>query len=131
LEITESIATYDADYIISTLNKLKALGVTISIDDFGTEYSSLSRLKIMPVDKIKIDMRFIQGIYRGSKDESIIKVMLQLGRTFGLKVLAEGVENEQQLSFLKENLCDEIQGYYFYKPMTAEELEPILTHTKS
>lgn len=126
LEITESIATYDADYIIGTLNRLKALGLTISIDDFGTEYSSLSRLKIMPVDKIKIDMRFTQGIFNGTKDESIIKVMLQLGRTFGLKVLAEGVENERQLNFLKENLCDEIQGFYFYKPMPAEELEKIL-----
>lgn len=126
LEITESIATYDADYIISTLNRLKELGVMISIDDFGTEYSSLSRLKIMPVDKIKIDMRFIQGIYRGSKDESIIKVMLQLGKTFGLKVLAEGVENEKQLEFLKDNFCDEIQGFYFYKPMSAKDFELIL-----
>ena len=126
LEITESIAAYDADYIINTLNRLKSLGVSISIDDFGTEYSSLSRLKIMPVDKIKIDMRFIQGIYRGSKDESIIKAMLQLGKTFGLKVLAEGVENEQQLEFLKENLCDEIQGFYFYKPMSAKAFEKIL-----
>jgi EAL domain-containing protein (putative c-di-GMP-specific phosphodiesterase class I) len=80
----------------------------------------------MPVDKIKIDMRFIQGISRGSKDESIIKAMLQLGKTFGLKVLAEGVENEQQLEFLKENLCDEIQGFYFYKPMDAKALEKIL-----
>ena len=129
LEITESIATYDADYIIGTLNRLKSLGVTISIDDFGTEYSSLSRLKIMPVDKIKIDMRFTQGIFRGSKDESIIKVMLQLGKIFGLKVLAEGVENEQQLNFLKDNLCDEIQGFYFYKPMPAEEFEKILRNT--
>lgn len=126
LEITESIAAYDAEYIINTLNSLKSLGVSISIDDFGTEYSSLSRLKIMPVDKIKIDMRFIQGISRGSKDESIIKAMLQLGKTFGLKVLAEGVENEQQLEFLKENLCDEIQGFYFYKPMDAKALEKIL-----
>ncbi len=130
LEITESIAAYDADYIINTLNRLKSLGVSISIDDFGTEYSSLSRLKIMPVDKIKIDMRFIQGIYRGSKDESIIKAMLQLGKTFGLKVLAEGVENEQQLEFLKENLCDEIQGFYFYKPMDAKVFEKILKDIK-
>lgn len=126
LEITESISTYDPEYIISTLNKLKTLGVMISIDDFGTEYSSLSRLKIMPVDKIKIDMRFIQGMYTGSKDESIVKVMLQLGKTFGLKVLAEGVENEEQLKFLRDNNCDEIQGFYFYKPMLAEELEQIL-----
>ncbi len=131
LEITESISTYDPEYIISTLNKLKALGVMISIDDFGTEYSSLSRLKIMPVDKIKIDMRFIQGIYTGSKDESIVKVMLQLGKTFGLKVLAEGVENDEQLNFLRDNNCDEIQGYYFYKPMPAEDLELILKNIKS
>ena len=78
------------------------------------------------LDKIKIDMRFIQGMYTGSKDESIVKVMLQLGKTFGLKVLAEGVENEEQLKFLRDNNCDEIQGFYFYKPMPAEELEQIL-----
>ena len=126
LEITESIACYDPEYITETMNRLKKLGVSISIDDFGTEYSSLSRLKTMPIDKIKIDMKFVHGITTGSKDEGIIKVILQMGRTFGLTVIAEGVENKEQLEFLQENQCDEIQGYYFYKPLPAENIESIL-----
>ena len=131
LEITESLGVNESEYIISTLNKLKALGVSISIDDFGTEYSSFSRLKILPIDRIKIDMQFIHGITYGSKDEGIIKVILRLGSILGINVMAEGVENEQQLAFLKENSCDEIQGFYFYKPMPADEVELILRNGKS
>lgn len=126
LEITESIATSDPKYITGMINSLKEMGVHISIDDFGTEYSSLSRLKTLPVDKIKIDMHFICGISVNSVDEGIIKVILQLGEIFGIRVLAEGVETEEQLAFLKENDCDEIQGFYFYKPMPALEVEKIL-----
>lgn len=126
LEITESIAINEPEYIIRILNELKALGVSISIDDFGTEYSSLSRLKTLPIDRVKIDMQFIHGISTGSKEEGIIRVILQLARTLGLKVTAEGVETEQQLAFLREILCDEIQGYYFYKPMPIDEIEVIL-----
>jgi diguanylate cyclase (GGDEF)-like protein len=126
LEITESIAAYDKDSIIKTMNKLKELGVSLSIDDFGVEYSSLSRLDQMPIDKIKIDMKFVHGITSGNKDEGIIQVILQMGRIFGLRVIAEGVENESQLSFLKRNNCDEIQGFYYYKPMTAEDITNLL-----
>ncbi len=126
LEITESIAIYDIKYITGTINNLKELGVHISIDDFGMEYSSLSRLKTLPVDKMKIDMHFISGIAVNSIDEGIIKVILQLGEIFDITVLAEGVETEKQLAFLKENGCYEIQGFYFYKPLPAVELEKIL-----
>ncbi|HRY34786.1 MAG TPA: EAL domain-containing protein [Smithellaceae bacterium] len=126
LEVTESLGAHDTDYVISTMNKMKALGVSLSIDDFGTDYSSLGRLKDLPVDRIKIDMQFIRGIAKNIKDEGIIKIILQLGRTLGLNVVAEGVETEEQLAFLKENLCYEIQGYYFYKPMIAEDLASIL-----
>lgn len=126
LEITESIATRDFQNIAHTMDKLKAIGVKITIDDFGSGYSSFDRFKGMPVDKLKVDMRFVHGIGTGNKDEEIIKVILQLGRTFGIKVLAEGVEEEKQLLFLRENSCDEIQGYYFYKPMSAVRMEEVL-----
>jgi len=126
LEVTESLGLQDTDYVISTMNRLKALGLSLAIDDFGTDYSSLGRLKDLPVDRIKIDMQFIRGITKNIKDEGIIKIILQLGRTLGLNVVAEGVETEQQLAFLKENLCCEIQGYYFYRPMIAEDIAPIL-----
>ncbi len=126
LEITESIAINEPEYVLGTLNELKALGVSISIDDFGTEYSSLSRLKLLPIDLVKIDMVFIHGIARGSEESGIIRVILELARTLDLKVTAEGVETEQQLAFLKEISCDEIQGYYFYKPMPVNKIEPIL-----
>jgi EAL domain-containing protein (putative c-di-GMP-specific phosphodiesterase class I) len=126
VEITESIAARDLQSITHTMDRLKGLGVKITIDDFGSGYSSFDRFKGMPVDKLKIDMRFVHGIGSGNKDEEIIKVILQLGRTFGIKVLAEGVEEEKQFLFLREHLCDASQGFYFYKPMAAVMIEEIL-----
>ena len=126
LEITESTIIKEADYIIHILNDLKALGANIAIDDFGTEYSSLSRLKILPIDRIKLDMQFVHGISKNSKDEAITKVIVQLGRNLGLKVIAEGVETEGQLAFLRKRMCDEVQGYYYYRPIPAHEVEAIL-----
>jgi diguanylate cyclase (GGDEF)-like protein len=123
LEITESIAMKESGDIANCLHKLKDMGVSISIDDFGTEFSSLSRLKDLPVDRIKIDMQFIQGIAVNPKDESIIEVMIHLAKKLGLKVIAEGVETETQLGFLKDEDCDEIQGYYYYKPLSKEAIE--------
>ncbi|MCE1252665.1 MAG: EAL domain-containing protein [Anaerolineae bacterium] len=126
LEVTESIAIHEPEVIINALNELKNLGVSLSIDDFGTEYSSLSRIKILPVDRIKIDVQFIRGITLGSKEESIVKIILQLAETLNLQVIAEGVETEEQMCILKEIKCDEIQGYYFYKPMPAARMEALL-----
>ena len=126
LEITESIAAKEIHYTIDKLNKLKELGVSISIDDFGTEYSSLSRLKMLPVDLIKIDMEFIHGIEGSEKDKAITKVIIDLAKSLGLEVLAEGVETESQLEFLNRKRCDYVQGYYYYKPMPAEEIEKLL-----
>ena len=126
LEITESIAINKLDNIVSVLNKLKELGVTIAIDDFGTEYSSLNRLKLLPIDRIKMDMQFVQGISENNKDESITKIIIQLARSLNLKVIAEGVETLQQMDFLTDQECDEVQGFYYYKPMTAEEIKAIL-----
>ena len=128
LEITESAAVDKEKYkyTIQMLNELKALGVSISIDDFGTEYSSLVRLKTLPIDQLKIDMQFVQNISESKKDEAIVKTIIQLAKNLELNVIAEGVEKEEQYEFLKREKCDEIQGYYFYKPMPVSELETIL-----
>lgn len=125
LEITESIAIEETNYVIDVLTKLKKIGVTIAIDDFGTEYSSLSRLRRLPIDLVKIDVQFVQGIETNEKDKAIIKVIINLAKSLGLNVLAEGVETAEQSEFLKENRCDDAQGYYYYKPMPAEEIEKI------
>lgn len=125
LEITESVATKGAANIVDTLNQLKQLGVSISIDDFGTEYSSLNRLKELPIDRIKIDMQFVQGLEGNEKDQAITKVIINLAKGLGLEVLAEGVETAPQLEFLNQKMCDEVQGYYYYKPMPAEEIEEL------
>lgn len=126
LEITEGVSIKEKNYVLSILNRFKNIGMSIAIDDFGTEYSSFSRLKVLPVDRIKIDMQFIRGIGENKKDEAITMIIINLAKSLGLNVLAEGVETAQQLEFLKENMCDYVQGYYYYKPMPAEEIEDIL-----
>ncbi|MDD2620832.1 MAG: EAL domain-containing protein, partial [Syntrophomonadaceae bacterium] len=126
LEITESAAIYNTEAIVDVLSRLKRIGVSISIDDFGTEYSSLSRLKILPIDRVKMDMQFVQGIDKNEKDQAIAKVIINLAKNMNLKVIAEGVETEFQLDFLSRRMCDEVQGYFCYKPMPAEEIEKIL-----
>ena len=131
LEITESVAMNETTYIVELLNSIKKLGISISIDDFGTDYSSLSRLSVLPIDKIKIDKQFIDGIEESEKDKAIVKTIINLAKNLDLKVIAEGVENENQLRFLKQELCNEIQGYYYYKPMSAEDVERILHKNNS
>ncbi|MBP7331492.1 MAG: EAL domain-containing protein [Firmicutes bacterium] len=126
IEITESIANKEAKHTTDVLNRLKKLGVSLSIDDFGTEYSSLNRLKMLPIDRIKIDMQFIHGIEGGEKDQAITKVIINLAKSLGLEVLAEGVETAPQLAFLSQRMCDDVQGYYYYKPMPAAEIEKLL-----
>lgn len=125
LEITES-ASHDRDNIMRVLHELKKLGVSIAIDDFGIEYSSLSRLKVLPVDRIKIDMQFVQGITESDKDEAIAKTIVQLAKNLKLNVTAEGVETQSQFEFFKKQMCDEVQGFFFFKPMPVEEVEDIL-----
>ena len=126
LEITESAVSNNAVSMLDILTSLKALGVSISIDDFGIEYSSLSRLKYLPIDRMKIDIHFIRGIEGDEKDREITKVIINLAKSMKLKVIAEGVETENQLDFLSQWLCDEVQGFYYYKPMPAEEIDQIL-----
>ncbi|WP_373485011.1 EAL domain-containing protein [Acetobacterium malicum] len=123
LEITEGIAMKTSQYVIRQLFALKNLGVAISIDDFGTAFSSMSRLKDLPVDRIKIDRQFIWGIGENPRDEAVIAVMIHLARELGLEVTAEGVETAAQLSFLQTEDCDEIQGFYFSKPVSANAIK--------
>ena len=126
LEITESTAVSEDDSIMTVLEKLKALGVTISIDDFGTEYSSLSRLCDMPIDRIKLDIQFIRSIGRSKKENAIIQGIIGIAHSLDLTVVAEGVETQAQLEFLLESKNDEVQGFLFCPPVPPEELERIL-----
>lgn len=126
LEITENIAIQETNYVIDVLSRLKEIGVSIAIDDFGTEYSSLSRLKYLPIDRIKIDMQFIQGLETDDKDKAITMVIINLAKSLGMNVLAEGVETKAQVDFLIQKMCDNVQGFYYYRPMAAEQMEKIL-----
>lgn len=126
VEITESTAILEFGEIIYKLNGLKQIGISIAIDDFGTEYSSLGRLKMLPLDRLKMDKQFIDGIGSNHKDQAIANAIIQLGKSLGLSVVAEGVEDEDQFTFLKTSQCDLIQGYYYYKPLDAAEIEAIL-----
>ncbi len=128
LEITENIAMKDDKLL--TLQELSNMGITISIDDFGTQYSSLGYLKRLPVNKIKIDRSFVNGISKDPKDEAIILAMLLIADRLNLTAIAEGVETDEQLLFLRENKCQDIQGYLFYKPQPAKLIEAILTISK-
>ncbi len=126
LEITESIAIKEINLVISVLEKLKELEVSIAIDDFGTEYSSLSRIKSLPIDKLKIDREFVGGIGKDEKNEAVTIVIINLAKNLGMDVIAEGVETAKQAEFLKKKECDYVQGYYFYRPLPAEEIDRIL-----
>lgn len=121
LEITESV-TAEVSKSIPVLQQLKAMGVQISVDDFGTGYSSLSYLKRFPLDKLKIDQSFIRHLEEDSNDASIVKAIIGMAHHLQLKVIAEGVEKPEHLSFLLENRCNEVQGYYFSRPVAAERL---------
>jgi len=126
IELTESAVMHDADQFIAMLNELNDLGVQISIDDFGTGYSSLSYLKRFPVDRLKVDRSFVHDIANDIDDAIIVRTVIALGHNLGLKVVAEGVETQQQLEFLRANRCDELQGYYFGVPLPGNEFIEVL-----
>jgi len=130
LEITESVFMKETGHVIEILSAFRNQGIAISIDDFGTEYSSLNYLKRLPVDKIKIAMQFVQGIDVSDRDEAITKAIIVLAKSLGLGVIAEGVETEKQLAFLSQRMCYEIQGFYYYKPMPAHEVEGLLRNKR-
>jgi diguanylate cyclase (GGDEF)-like protein/PAS domain S-box-containing protein len=122
LEITETAIMEDSHQTIQALSVLREMGVRLAIDDFGTGYSSLAYLKNFPVDRLKIDQSFIRDIAVDPKDEAIVDAAISLGRHFGMEVMAEGVETEQQLHKLREKGCGQAQGYYFGRPLPIEEL---------
>ncbi|MFZ6751584.1 putative bifunctional diguanylate cyclase/phosphodiesterase [Undibacterium sp. Ren11W] len=122
LEITESALIHDIEHTTNLLFELKALGFHLSIDDFGTGYSSLTYLRRFPIDELKIDRMFIHGMTESSADKQIVQSIIGLGHNFGLPVVAEGVEEAHTLAALESMGCDQIQGYFFAKPMLGEAL---------
>ncbi len=121
LELTESLLLSNADVMFSVFKQLTAMGLSLAIDDFGTGYSSLSYLKHYPVSRLKIDRSFIRDVAANPDDAAIATAIISMAKSLNLKVIAEGVENEADMSFLREHHCDEIQGYYFSKPLAAED----------
>ncbi len=130
LELTESMLVQNTEVAIRRLNALKALGVEIAIDDFGTGYSSLSYLQQFPFDILKIDRCFIRNITENSNNAAITKAIIEMAKTLNLKLIAEGVETEAELSFVCQHKCDGMQGYLFSRPVPAHEFEQLLTSGK-
>jgi diguanylate cyclase (GGDEF)-like protein/PAS domain S-box-containing protein len=122
LELTESLLLANADVTLSVVQQLKAMGLTLAIDDFGTGYSSFSYLRQFRVSKLKIDRVFVRDIAVNPDDAAIATAIISMAKSLKLKVIAEGVENEAQMSFLRSHHCDEIQGYYFSKPLAVDKV---------
>jgi EAL domain-containing protein (putative c-di-GMP-specific phosphodiesterase class I) len=123
LEITESMAMEDADLVLRVLADIKQLGFSVAIDDFGTGFSSLSQLRQLQVDRLKIDRAFVQEAQASSAGSTIAQMVINLGRGLGLTVIAEGIETEEQRQYLVGLGCHEGQGWLFAKPMPADQLE--------
>lgn len=126
LELTESILIQDTEKVLATVMRLKLMGVKLSIDDFGTGYSSLSYLKRFKVDKLKIDQSFVRDLPTDSDDAAIVRAVIQMARSLGLRTIAEGVEDRQTLDHLRLYHCDEAQGYFYAKPMSAKDFADYL-----
>jgi EAL domain-containing protein (putative c-di-GMP-specific phosphodiesterase class I) len=123
LELTESVASDDPLGAIAVMDRLHARGVKLSIDDFGTGYSSLNYLKRFKVCKLKIDQSFVQGVTEDAEDQAIVAAIVSMARSLGMRTIAEGVETAAQMEFLRAKGCDEVQGYWFGRPLPADELE--------
>jgi hypothetical protein len=126
LELTESALMENEEEVISTLNQLRGLGIRLAIDDFGTGYSSLAYLKRFPLDVLKIDKKFIDDIPQSHDDMAIAIAIIGIAHTLGFKVLAEGVETATQLEFLRQQHCDQYQGYLCSPPLPADKFEALL-----
>jgi len=126
LEITESVFIKHMDPVIDTLTQLRNMGIQISIDDFGTGYSSLSQLQRLPISVVKLDRTFIQDVEQSEMKSSVVKAVIELAHSMGLKVVAEGIETEQERNFFTRLECDELQGFYFSKPLEASFFEQYL-----
>lgn len=126
LEVTENIVLANADLILENLQHLRASGIGIAFDDFGTGYASLSLLKTYPLTRIKIDQSFVRGITSSTKDACVVRAILDMARNFELETIAEGIETGEEMRFLQREHCTEGQGYYFGKPMSARQFETLL-----
>jgi predicted signal transduction protein with EAL and GGDEF domain len=133
MELTESMVMHNVDAAIATLQGLKSLGIALSVDDFGTGYSSLSYLKNLPIDKLKIDRSFVRDIAAGSEaDDGILaQAIISLGHSLHLHVVAEGVETDEQVRFLRKHKCDEVQGFYYGEPVEPAAHARLLTKAKT
>ncbi len=126
LEITESMVMHNPTQMITVLAKIKSLGVRLALDDFGTSYSSLSKIKHFPIDTLKIDRSLIRNVPQDAEDKAITAAIIAMGKALSLTVVAEGVETVEQMNFLKDHSCNEMQGYYFSKPIIPEQFADLL-----
>jgi EAL domain-containing protein (putative c-di-GMP-specific phosphodiesterase class I) len=126
LELTETVLMQRAESSASVLSTLKSIGVRLAVDDFGTGYSSLSYLKKFPIDALKIDQSFVHDIATDMDDATIVSAVITMAKSLRQRVIAEGVETEEQVTFLQAHGCDEAQGYYFSKPVVAHECAKLL-----
>lgn len=130
-ELTETIVAEDIKKLIIIMNKLKQLGIKFSMDDFGTGYSSLSYITQLPIDELKIDRSFVSNLNANEQNKAMVTSILNLAKTFKLRIVAEGVETSEQIKFLAKNKCDILQGYYFSKPISSEEFEALYFNQKT
>ncbi|MCA1691829.1 MAG: EAL domain-containing protein [Actinobacteria bacterium] len=128
LEITESVLMEDTDTTVLRLGELRELGVRIAIDDFGTGYSSLGYLRQFPVDILKVDKSFIDGVAEGPHDSALARAVIKLAATLKMDAVAEGVESRKQVATLKRLRCRFAQGYYFARPQPPEAVDRLLSH---
>ena len=126
LEITESMVMQNPERLIELLTNIKKLGVRLAIDDFGTGYSSLAKIQHFPIDTLKVDRSFIRNLAQDSENQAITQAIITMGKTLKLTVVAEGVETQEQKDFLRDLICDEMQGFYFSKPVTPDQFGDLL-----
>ena len=126
IEQTESWLMGDQEHNVNILKRLKDLGISLALDDFGTGYSSLSQVARLPLDILKIDKSFIDNCVTNRDDHMVVRTIIQLGHNLGMKIVAEGIEHEEQRQLLLAEQCDYFQGYLFSKPITATEFETLL-----
>ena len=126
LEITEGMVMQSVDRAIGLLTEIKKRGVRLAMDDFGTGYSSMAQIKRFPIDTLKIDRSFIRDLPKNTEDRAIEDAIIGLGKALGLTIVAEGVETTDQAAFLRDHACDEMQGYLFSRPVSAENLSALL-----
>jgi EAL domain-containing protein (putative c-di-GMP-specific phosphodiesterase class I) len=131
LEITESMLMGDAEHNVNVLEKLKALGIGIAVDDFGTGYSNLAYLKRFPVDMLKVDKSFVDGLGENPEATAIVEAVVSLARAMGMQTVAEGIETSGQADLLRALGCELGQGYYFSEPLPAHEAIALLSVSSS